>query len=365
MSAILSKASFLLTLQLAYAGEQGKTLLAFGDSIAAGQVPGYLFRSGEGYNNYLFEHLQEQFGFDTLADSSCTGDSAASALNATFGKTTCGNYGSPPYPSLCYYETCLEDDFRPLLPGTSQVDAAERYMLDHPGEVGLITISIGANDFSNCVSSDNVQGCVFAAFPEVSKNLPEILSRLGAFGVPIIGTNIYNPVIAYSLSDDPALVGLGALSASLFPVVNGLVEGIYQDFNSSFVDLFAAINGYTIEEELANVCQKTGMCSEADNGALELTPDLDFVDHQHPNEIGYALVGQEFLDVIISANIIPTGSPTMSPVTSNPTISPSASPPTSLAPIQPPVASSGKKSGSGKKKKSGKKNKKSTHSYFD
>eukprot|EP00547_Thalassionema_nitzschioides_P016256 CAMPEP_0194247204 /NCGR_PEP_ID=MMETSP0158-20130606/16217_1 /TAXON_ID=33649 /ORGANISM="Thalassionema nitzschioides, Strain L26-B" /LENGTH=347 /DNA_ID=CAMNT_0038983263 /DNA_START=35 /DNA_END=1075 /DNA_ORIENTATION=+ len=347
MSIILAKVSLLLTLQLAYAGEQGKTLLAFGDSLAAGQLPGFIFRSGEGYNDYLFEHLQQRYGFDSLVDSSCTGDSAANALNATFGLTTCDRE-SPPFYSFCYFEACLDDVFRPLLEGTSQVDAAERYMMDHPGEVGLITISIGSNDFSDCIFVDNIQACVFAAFPDVSKNLPEILSRLGTFGVPIVGSNTFNPIIAFSLSDDPAIAELGPTTAPLFPIVNGLFEDIYQEFNCSFVDFFAVVNGNIIDEELANVCRKTGMCNEANDGTLELTPELDFTDHQHPNELGYDLIGQAFVDVVDSTHILPTESPTMSSVT----FAPTASPPVSLAPIVQPVAPSGKKN-----KKSGKKHK--------
>jgi len=364
MKTALSTLSLFLAIESSIAGEQGKTLLAIGDSIAAGQTfPDYIFRSGYGYNDVLFEHLQENYGFDTFADASCAAESTSNVLNATMGNTDCTNE-SPPFPSLCYAEFCNDENFFPPIPGNSQIDAAERYMESHPGEVGLITISLVANDLTPCLETPDVQSCIFSGIANTQANLPEIVTRLGAYGAPIIGSNVYNPALSFTLSDDPNLLPLGFLSEAIFGLVNDAVEGTYAALGVPVVDMFTAIHGTS--DKLLNLCRHTGMCVEADDGTVSITEDLDITDDQHPNELGYSKIGQAFVELVDNGNIVPTGSPvtdapTVSPTTGSPTASPVAPTSSPSLPVSPAPTNKTK----GKKAMgSGKKQKRKNESYF-
>lgn len=108
----------------------GGTYLALGDSIAAGTQQPVPF-TDNGYTSRLFKDLKEEYGFDSFVNLACPGDDT--------GEMLVGDDG-PDGGSLCYGVDA------PLpLGGSSQLDAALTYLADNPGEVKLITLTMGAN----------------------------------------------------------------------------------------------------------------------------------------------------------------------------------------------------------------------------
>ncbi|MBT8213396.1 MAG: SGNH/GDSL hydrolase family protein, partial [Acidimicrobiia bacterium] len=111
----------------------GGVYLALGDSVPAGFSPGIPI-SEDGYPNMLFDKLEKKYKLDTLVNLSCPGDDTLEMLD--------GNLGNG---SVCYGDGAF------LPPGgPSQVDAAVEYLTANPGEVELITLTIGANDLLAC-----------------------------------------------------------------------------------------------------------------------------------------------------------------------------------------------------------------------
>ena len=85
------------------AAEPGKTLLAMGDSLAAGQLLDFEFFTDQGWANVLFEYLQASEGFDTLANVACTSERTTNFMIANPDNATeCFADGVESIPpSLC------------------------------------------------------------------------------------------------------------------------------------------------------------------------------------------------------------------------------------------------------------------------
>jgi hypothetical protein len=186
-------------------------------------------------------------------------------------------------------------------PQGSQVAAAVHFLQDHPRQVSLITIDIGANDLNSCVvltSPSALEACVEATLPTVVANLTEIMTDLRAAGgsdVRIIGMTYYVPELAEWLSG-PA--GQAFAEASVEPAVtfNGLLSNVYQEFGARIADVFSAFqsadftdqvtlpNIGTVPRNVALICEWTWECAPPPPG-----PD------EHANTIGYRIIALTFL----------------------------------------------------------------------
>lgn len=275
----------------------GRTHLALGDSVAAGTQQPAPF-TDNGYVNHLFKSLKSDHGFDTLVNLACPGDDTTEMLY--------GIGGASPGGSVCY------GPFGFLPPGgTSQMDAAVDYLLTHPGEVGLITLTIGANDVLACDPADPlVQICVATQLSTMAGNLLVIVGTLQAVapGVPIVAMNYYNPNLALWITD-PASVGPNLELTTFF---NGTLAAVYGAMGVPVADVETAFrtfntNGAQVPANVRTICAYTRMC-EKDGNTYVFTdtnpaapgpqPDI------HPSNKGYKKIASTFLELIDSQSLL-------------------------------------------------------------
>jgi lysophospholipase L1-like esterase len=180
----------------------------------------------------------------------------------------------------------------------SQLDQAIKFLRHHRRSTVLITLDMGANDILGCVDGTEID---LACFAQVNQNLVTnliyILKRLRwAAGprVPIVAMNYYNPLAVFWFQD-PALA---EQTNFLQSVINASLEGVYAGFHVPVADVAGAFMsgdlltdeiGEPIPDSLDLLCAWTWMCPPIFN--------------IHPNEVGYGIIADEFLDVLsVQAN---------------------------------------------------------------
>jgi lysophospholipase L1-like esterase len=257
-------------------------------SPARGQllpVPGRLARAGvqpnaagtsvetnQGYPNQLYAALRLGHPGLRLVKLGCPGETTGTMISG----------------GICSY------------PQGSQLAAAVSFLRDHPGQVPLITIDIGANDLNPCVvltSRSALEACVEATLPTVVANLTEIMTDLRAAGgnVRIIGMTYYVPELA-AWPTGPAGQEFATASEQLVVTFNGLLSNVYQQFGARIADGFSAFqsadftdqvtlpNIGTVPRNAALICKWTWECASAPRGPNE-----------HANAIGYGVIALTFL----------------------------------------------------------------------
>ena len=133
-------------------------------------------------------------------------------------------------------------------------EAAETFIREHPGEIGLITLSIGGNDVTACADAVDPVACVTSAVDGISTNVPEILQRLRAAAGPetvIVGTTYPDVILGQWLDGTPEAQQLAALSVTAFKqLINPALAKAYADAGGEFVDVTAATGAYGPMTEL-------------------------------------------------------------------------------------------------------------------
>jgi lysophospholipase L1-like esterase len=257
--------------------------LALGDSVAQGYQPiggpsspyaspGY----GHGYPEELLKLVRSGDGQLRLENLACGGESTRTVIE-----------GAPWCPHTA----------------GSQLAQAEAFLQAHPGEVAFITITIGGNDVigteADCLDDtaltlDSV--CVQAQLPAIQSNIGEIVRRLQAAapGVPIVGSNYYNPLLgAWVLV--PAPVGHFLAQASVAPVelLDSGLEDAYEAAGGAVADLYDAFDAADsadvvpsewglVPVNVANACAWTWFCSKQYAGDV------------HPTTSGHEVIAQAF-----------------------------------------------------------------------
>ena len=281
--------------------DEGLTYLALGDSVAAGtQQPAPV--TDRGYTDELFEYLDIR-GFDSFVKLACPGDDTVEMISGTGGASAFG--------SACY------GPYAQLPPGgTSQLDAAVEYLAGNPGEVGLITIAIGANDVLACDPSDPadvLNACLAAQLGQVGANLPVIIGTLQAAapGVPIVAMNYYNPNLALWLAG-PDGQTLAAQTQALTAAFNGTLTAVYSAFGVPVADVANAFHTYVDDggdppSNVREVCRLTLMCEEAgrnyvlsDYDPVAPGPQTDI----HPSDEGYRKIAQTHAKLIAKLGLL-------------------------------------------------------------
>lgn len=247
--------------------------VSLGDSYAAGFQP--TGRNGVGHTTtngftYQVPGLATARGYHlTLVNFGCGGATTASLLT-TPGCPLLGP-GAPHYPRQ------------------SQAAAAEAFLQQHPGKIGLVSVSIGGNDVTDCASSSDPIGCVAKAVTTIDANLSILLPALRAAsgpGVPIVGITYPDVVLGDYLSPNAADRTLASLSVIAFKsVINPALQKQYAAVGATFVDVTSATGAYTpftqtthlapygtIPIAVAKVCQLTYFCQYGDI---------------HPRTVGY------------------------------------------------------------------------------
>jgi lysophospholipase L1-like esterase len=177
----------------------------------------------------------------------------------------------------------------------SQLDQAIKFLRHHRRSTALITLDMGANDILDCVDGTDID---LACFAQVNQNLVAnmitILKKLRwAAGprVPIVAMNYYNPLAVFWFNnpDDPVLAEQTNFLQSL---INASLEGVYAGFHVPVADVAGAfmsgdletdIIGEPIPDSLDLLCAWTWMCA---------------FQNIHPNEFGYGIIAEEFLDIL-------------------------------------------------------------------
>ena len=200
------------------------------------------------------------------------GDSYASGYEAGVGNTTNGfayqvaeTSSASPYPLELVNLGCAGATTTSLVttkgcpapalgPGAApydtqtQLEAAEAFLQAHPGEVDLITVSIGGNDVTACGGAPDPVTCVSGAVSGISASVPGIVQRLRAAAGPdtvIVGTTYPDVILGQWVSGAPNGQQLATLSVAAFQnFLNPALQQAYASAQGTFVDVTAATGAY-------------------------------------------------------------------------------------------------------------------------
>jgi lysophospholipase L1-like esterase len=248
--------------------------VSLGDSYSVGYQPGK--NATTGYTGYVASktHL-------TLVNFGCAGATTTSII-ATNG-----------CPAILPHTAGIRK-----YPTTTQLAAAEAFLLAHAGHVALITVSIGGNDVTSCASQAMPIPCVGAAVTTITKNVTALASGLRAAAgpkVPIIGLTYPDVILgSYVYPKNPApaaTISLADLSVTAFKsLINPALAKAYSQVFGALVDVTAATGGYTpltttttlkpygtIPVAVAKVCTLTWFCKQG---------------NIHATTAGYAFIGK-------------------------------------------------------------------------
>ena len=164
--------------------------------------------------------------------------------------------------------------------GKTQLQAAEAFLRKNRAKVGLITVSIGGNDVTNCVREPaNAITCVAGAIGQLRTNVTALAKRLRRAAGPkvrIVGTTYPDVILGGMLT--PGGETLARLSVDAFrSMINPTLKTAYDGVRGRFVDVTAATGAYTPLEQtttveglgtvpvaVAKVCDLTWFCAAQD-----------------------------------------------------------------------------------------------------
>ena len=258
--------------------------VSIGDSYASGYEAGI----GNTDNGFAYQVVDEAAALShplELMNFGCGGATTMSVLESVGCSAEGLGPGATPYD------------------GQTQLEAAETFLRDHPGEVDLITVSIGGNDVTACVVTPDPVPCVTAAVEDIKTNVSEMLQRLRAAAGPetlIVGTTYPDVILGEWLRGTPEGEQLAELSVTAFKqLINPALQAAYTGAGGTFVDVTAATGAYGPMTELtalepygdipvpvARVCELTSYCAERDI---------------HPNPEGYRLIADLVVDAYLSS----------------------------------------------------------------
>jgi len=254
--------------------------LSLGTSLSVGVQPnsnGVLLPTGDGYADQLFASIKPAFDAAgaqardlQLVKLGCPGETLDDMANG-------GN---------CLY---VEG---------SQLDAAVDFLTANSGNVHLVTIDMGANDFRDggCIDTMVDLVCANAVSTQISIDLAAVLATLRNAAGPdttIVGMNYYNPSLASWLQD---LAGqtLAVESAQAVSVLNGFLDTTYAAEGMPLADVAFAfksddfsIGQSALPLNVENICALTYACDPPPVG-----PDI------HANFAGYSLIADTFVAVL-------------------------------------------------------------------
>ncbi|HLG66420.1 MAG TPA: SGNH/GDSL hydrolase family protein [Acidimicrobiales bacterium] len=237
--------------------------VALGDSLAAGVGA---TTAADSYVDLVAQHELARFPGLQLENFSCAGATTGTMLD---GGGTCA-YSS----------------------GT-QLGDAEAFLEAHQGQVAFVTIDIGANDVDHCVTAGTFidLSCLQQGIAAIESQLPQILAGLARAdpGLPVFGMNYYDPFLAAWLLGS-AGQALAVESVVLADQLNDDLAQIYgaagyptadvaDAFATDDVAMTGSYNGQTLPHDVANICNWTFMCTNADI---------------HTNDTGHSVIAAAF-----------------------------------------------------------------------
>jgi lysophospholipase L1-like esterase len=255
--------------------------LSLGDSLAQGVQPnakGQDVITNQGYPDQLFKALHVGNPTLNLKKLGCPGETTASMISGT--------------GSICKYKGAA-----------SQLAAALAFLKAHQGHIQLVTIDIGANDLNKCLKLTDptkLVPCLEKAFKKVKKNLITIMGALrhapGGATLPIIGMTYYDPSLAGWLAGGQlralaeasvALAGqFGLLLRTIYKAAGAPVASAFGAFRTSDIKHMVTVPAFgKVPRDVAYLCSYTWQCTK-------------FQD-EHANELGYGVIANAFLKVIL------------------------------------------------------------------
>ncbi|WP_418004900.1 SGNH/GDSL hydrolase family protein [Mycobacterium sp. PDNC021] len=267
-------------------GGNARYYVAVGDSFTAGYRPDGKSGSAtrDGYAYRLLDKLSRE-GTWKLVNFACTGQTAHDMqFNAGCHDGALAT-GGVDYP------------------GTTQETAVEQFIAAHHRQIGLVTVSMGANDLLKCldITDDRrAQHCAENAASDVHTSLQAFLtamrSQLGP-ATPIVGLSYIDSFRAGVLDGTATSQRRAAISQVLFDnYLNPVLKKTYAQFNVRYVDVFSLAGGDlpdtqksllpghgTVPTTIARICTLTYFCTDND---------------PHPNREGHELTAQAIAEAI-------------------------------------------------------------------
>jgi len=256
-------------------GPSVKYYLSLGDSYSVGYQPSPTPGATAGYTAYV----AEKTGF-RLENFGCGGATTETILH-TDGCVA--PYGPVAATDAVAYKM-------------PQATAADAFIAAHKESIGLITVSIGGNDITSCVTAANPVTCVATAVSAITTNVTTLVHELRSVAgpkVPIIGLTYPDVILGlWVYPPGRADRGLATLSVTAFRTfINPALKTAYTGSGGAFVDITAATDAYTaltdvttlspygtIPKAVAEVCTLTWYCS---------------LGNIHANTAGYTFIGQQ------------------------------------------------------------------------
>lgn len=276
---------------------KGKYYISLGDSYSVGYQPNIGATSG--YTGYVASKLKmnlENFG--------CGGATTTSILTYN---GVCGTGGS--------YSPPAATDVGPVIPGDTQVQNALAFIAAHPGQIGLVTVSIGGNDVTACASNADPITCVEGVTSSIQTNVTtlaqELRTAVGA-GVPIVGLTYPDVILGswvYPIyppsSSSETLVSESVLAFE--DLINPALDTAYtaSPVDGLFVDVTSATGYLTPLTTLAKLPKSTGVTDVPKKTkvpeAVVKVCELTYYCTQgniHADNKGYELIGKLIKDAV-------------------------------------------------------------------
>jgi lysophospholipase L1-like esterase len=275
------------------------------------KVPVYYLSLGDSYSQ----------GYQTPTDDNGPGftDKVAKKAHMTLENFGCGGATTMSLTSTIGCNGSQEVSHEVLYPTTTQEQAALNFIAANPGEIGLITVSIGGNDVTACATNPDPIICVLDASTTIKTNVDQLVASLntalttyGDTAAKLVGLTYPDVILGsdvYPVGDtDPVLAGQSVTAFDTY--INPTLQEAYTSVPyGSFVNVTSApytkgavaatagddtgtwdfttgvytgpttkLTGFgkTVPESVAEVCTLTYYCS--------ITGDI------HPNTKGYAFI---------------------------------------------------------------------------
>jgi len=267
------------------ADQPEKVYVALGDSVAAGTQQPLPF-TDNGYTNLLNTTVADRMDLTDFVNFACPADDSYEMIDGD---------DNPAGGSLCYG---TEPPLAGLMPATgpSQLEVAVDYIADvHAagGTVGLITLTMGANDLFRC--EEFTPECVGAALTGIATNLQGTILptlRSAAPEADIVAMNYYNSTLATYLV--PGQEEAAQASNQLVAAANDILAASFAAWGVPVADVANSFgmykdSGNVLPKNVESTCIYTLMCEDTKDGwQLRAEPDI------HPNNTGYARIARAF-----------------------------------------------------------------------
>jgi hypothetical protein len=286
--------------------------LSLGDSYSVGYQPSPVSGATSGYTAVVAAHEGMQ-----LENFGCGGATTSSIL--TFDDVYCGV--DDPINNPNGYGPAAATDVGPAVAGQTEVQAADAFIAAHPGQIGLITVSIGGNDVTACAAAASPIACVGTAVSEIKAHVSTLVVDLrsaltaadgAAAGkkVPIIGVTYPDVLLGLwvnsgpggSPADTPAFPpsasnkNLATLSVTAFKgFINPALKTAYKTGHAKLVDVTAKTGAYTkLTKTTSMDIPALGLGTVTVPKAVDEVCTLTWycqLGNIHANNAGYTLIG--------------------------------------------------------------------------